>query len=135
MTMITYEIDGERFTTLDEFFEEVSRVIIPGAKWGHNLNAFNDILRGGFGTPPEGFIIRWKNHELSKKHLGYAATVQSLELYNQRCRLSERELAARELAEAKQGRGPTIYDELVEIIRTHCVGGSEQKDNVTLILE
>ena len=63
-------IDGERFSTLAGFFEEVTRVLIPGAAWGRNLDAFNDILRGGFGTPPGGFEIRWVNHELSKDLLG-----------------------------------------------------------------
>jgi len=40
-----YQIDGSRF---EEFFEEVTRVLIPGEPWGHNLDAFNDILRGSF---------------------------------------------------------------------------------------
>jgi hypothetical protein len=40
-----YQIDGHRFSTLDEFYEEIGRVLIPGADWGHNLDAFNDILR------------------------------------------------------------------------------------------
>jgi len=53
-----YEIDGQRFSTLEDFYTEVSRVVIPGADWGHNLDAFNDILRGGFGTPEGGFTVR-----------------------------------------------------------------------------
>ena len=61
-----YEIDSDRFSTLEGFFGEVSRVLIPEATWGHNLDAFNDILRGGFGTPEDGFTIRWKNHALSR---------------------------------------------------------------------
>ena len=48
--MQTYTIDGERFSTLEEFYEEIGRVLQLGS-WGHNLDAFNDILRGGFGTP------------------------------------------------------------------------------------
>jgi Barstar (barnase inhibitor) len=42
----TFEIDGLRFHTLEEFFDEVSEILIPGADWGRNLDAFNDILRG-----------------------------------------------------------------------------------------
>ena len=49
--MELYEIDGKNFSTLEEFYDEISRVLIPGAQWGRNLDAFNDILRGGFGTP------------------------------------------------------------------------------------
>ena len=63
--MAIYEIDGERFSTLEEFYSEIDRVMRLSA-WGHNLDAFNDVLRGGFGTPQEGFTIRWKNHGTSK---------------------------------------------------------------------
>jgi hypothetical protein len=42
------EIEGARFRTLDELFNEVSAVVVPGSDWGRNLDAFNDILRGGF---------------------------------------------------------------------------------------
>jgi RNAse (barnase) inhibitor barstar len=59
----TYVIDGERFATLEEFYDEISRVLIPDACWGRNLDAFNDILRGGFGTPEEGFILRWQHDQ------------------------------------------------------------------------
>jgi hypothetical protein len=34
----TYEIDGSRFATLEGFYDEVSRVLIPGADWGRNLD-------------------------------------------------------------------------------------------------
>ena len=35
--------------------------------WGHNLDAFNDILRGGLWyTQRGGFILKWKNSELSR---------------------------------------------------------------------
>jgi RNAse (barnase) inhibitor barstar len=65
-----YEIDGRDFSTLEEFYDVVSRVLIPGAAWGRNLDAFNDVLRGGFGTPDAGFTLRWENHQLSKDRLG-----------------------------------------------------------------
>jgi RNAse (barnase) inhibitor barstar len=67
---ITYEIDGERATTLKEFYDEISRVLVPDYEWGHNLDAFNDLLHGGFGTPEEGFVLAWKNSEVSREKLG-----------------------------------------------------------------
>jgi hypothetical protein len=48
--VVTYEIDGADFSTLDEFYDEISRVVIPEVYWGRNLDAFDDILSGGFGT-------------------------------------------------------------------------------------
>jgi RNAse (barnase) inhibitor barstar len=68
--MKTYEIDGARFSDVAGFYEEVSRVLLSGAKWGRNLDAFSDILSGGFGTPEEGFVLRWRNSERSKQQLG-----------------------------------------------------------------
>jgi RNAse (barnase) inhibitor barstar len=52
----TLHVDGSEFSTLEGFYDHVSLRIVPGAEWGRNLDAFNDILRGGFGTPEEGFI-------------------------------------------------------------------------------
>lgn len=67
--MVTYEIDGADFSTLDEFYDEISRVLIPDVYWGRNLDAFDDVLSGGFGTPEEGFTLQWTNHKLSRQRL------------------------------------------------------------------
>src|SRR5579862_479862 len=92
-----YVIEGKRFATLEEFYDEISRVLIPGAEWGHNLDAFNDILRGGFGTPDGGFVIRWANSDVSRERFGYAETVRQLGLRQQRCHPSNRPFVARDL--------------------------------------
>ena len=129
-----YEIDGSRFATMEEFFEEVSRALIPGKPWGHNLDAFNDILRGGFGTPSDGFTINWKNHGLSRQRLGYDETVRQLEI---RLGASHPESHAKVLGDLERARarqGPTVFDWLVDIIRIHCPGGHEEKDGVELSL-
>jgi RNAse (barnase) inhibitor barstar len=64
------EIDGRRTRTLNAFFKEVSQALIPGKRWGRSLDAFNDILRGGFGTPAGGFILRWVRSDRAREHLG-----------------------------------------------------------------
>jgi len=130
-----YEIDGERFSTLEQFYDEISRVLIPCADWGHNFDAFNDILRGGFGTPDGGFRLRWVNSDRSRDSLGYAETVRQLELRLQRCHPANREYVARDLDQATNQRGPTVFDWLVEIIRTHGPDGAESADGVDLVLE
>jgi RNAse (barnase) inhibitor barstar len=38
---MVYEIDGARFDTLEEFFDEISTVLISGSEWGRNLDAFS----------------------------------------------------------------------------------------------
>jgi RNAse (barnase) inhibitor barstar len=70
MAKAVYEIDGCDFSNLEEFYDVISRVLIPGAWWGRNLDAFNDILRGGFGTPDDGFVLHWKNSSVSRQRLG-----------------------------------------------------------------
>jgi hypothetical protein len=116
-----YEVDGGRFATVEGFFGEVSRALIPGVIWGHNLDAFNDILRGGFGTPEDGFAIRWKSHALSRERLGFPETIRQLELRLQRCHADNRAHVERDLDQARRGVGPTAFDWLVEIIRGHGI--------------
>lgn len=128
-------MDGSRITSLDAFYDEVSRVLIPGAKWGRNLDAFDDILEGGFGTPANGFTLKWSQAELSKEKLGYAETRKYLEEKLRRCHPSNRDLVRAELASARAGTGPTLYDRIVEIIRDHGPGGEQAEDKVRLELD
>ena len=130
-----YEIDGSRFATLEDFYEEISRVLIPGAEWGHNLDAFNDILRGGFGTPEGGFTLKWRNSKLSQERLAYPETVRQLERRLGRCHPSNRRSVGADLDAARKGTGSTVFDWLIEIIKIHSVGGREAEDGVELILD
>ncbi len=69
-----FVIDGERFGTLDEFYQEMNRLFTDGLNWkiGHNLDAFNDLLRGGFGRHEYGERIHiiWRNMSNSRRTLG-----------------------------------------------------------------
>lgn len=132
--MTRYEIDGRRFSTLEGFFDEIGRVLIPDADWGRNLDAFNDILRGGFGTPEEGFELVWLHHEVSRERLGQLETLRQLEGMLARCHSSNREKVARRIEDAKAGVGPTVFDWLLDILRVHGPGGLEEWDHVTLSL-
>lgn len=127
------EIDGSLFTSLEGFFAHFGERALS-SPWGRNLNAFNDVLRGGFGTPEDGFTLRWKNHSVSRHRLGYEETVRQLERKLQRCHPAHRAIAAQELEAAMAGQGPTVFDWIVEIIREHGVGGSEAEDQVRLEL-
>ncbi|MCI8422305.1 MAG: Barstar (barnase inhibitor) [Lawsonibacter sp.] len=90
-------IDGAKFSTLEEFYDEMDRLLTRDLTWrtGHNLDAFNDLLRGGFGVHEygEALDIHWVNAAKSRRDFGY--------FRNQ----SERE------------RGQTLFDLLVEIIQ------------------
>jgi RNAse (barnase) inhibitor barstar len=137
MAKRVYEIDGRDFATLEEFLNVVSRVLIPEGegKWGSNLDAFNDILRGGFGTPEGGFILHWKNSHVSHERLGYPETVRRLERIVRSCHPSNTAHFRAQLESARSNVGPTVFDLVVGIIREHGPGGAEQEDGVELILD
>jgi hypothetical protein len=44
-------------------------VVVPDVYWGRNLDAFDDVFSGGFGTAEAGFTLRWANHELPRQRL------------------------------------------------------------------
>ena len=128
-------LDGARFSDLQGFYDEVSNQLIPGASWGRNLDAFNDILRGGFGTPDDGFQLRWVNSALSRKRLGWDATIGFVERKLTTCHPQNVPHVEADLAAAHRHEGETLFDLIVDIIRRHGSGGSEADDNVTLVLE
>ena len=69
-----FTIDGRHFSNMAGFYDEVERVFTCGLdrKIGRNLNAFNDILRGGFGRHAYGqpIHIQWLAYEKSVRNLG-----------------------------------------------------------------
>lgn len=128
------EVDGARFGTLEEFWNEVSARLVPGRSWGRNQDAFNDILRGGFGTPEGGFVLVWKNHALSRERLGFAETVQELQRVLAGCHPTNRPDVEARLNEAQHRSGPTVFDWLVAIVLDHGPGGAQAEDGVDLVL-
>jgi len=132
--MKTFEIDGGDIWTLEDFYDQITRVLIPNADLGLNLDIFDDILRGGYGTPDEGFRLRWSDHNVSRQRLGYGETVRQLEKRLKRCHRTMRANVQADLDRARAGEGPTVFDWLVDIIRNHGPGGGEPKANVQLYL-
>jgi RNAse (barnase) inhibitor barstar len=134
--LMIFEIGGTRFSTLEEFFGEFSRVVLPSVDpFLNNLDAFHDTLSGGCGTPDGGFTIRWKNHEVSRQRLGYAETVRQLESRLARCHPTNRPQVAEDLKQAQAHQGSTVFDWLTEIIHEHGLGGRFASDGVELRLD
>jgi RNAse (barnase) inhibitor barstar len=133
MSKPVFEIDGRNFDTFAGFVGEVTKSLSLDS-WGQNLDAFNDILRGGFGTPQGGFVLRWINSERSRVALGYDATVKYLEQKLQRCHPDSVAYVSAELDAARSGEGQTLFDIVLEIIRVHGAGGEEQGDGIELEL-
>lgn len=115
----TYEVDGDRFSTLSECALEFTKALSLTIPWEGNLDAFDDILHGGFGTPDEGFILVWRNSGLSQQRLGYRETVPWLEEQVRSSHPSNMEHFQKLIASAQNQEGETLFDRLVAIIRGH----------------
>src|SRR5262249_49241903 len=107
-------IDGASFSDFEGFAREFS-LLLCNYTWRGNLDAFNDILRGGFGTPENGWILRWLNSDVSRAALGYNATTRRLESLLLTCHPSNRSSIEARISRARRGEGPTLFDEIVEI--------------------
>ena len=82
--MKTFILDGNNFSNMEGFYLEIDKLLTKNLQWktGHNLNAFNDLLRGGFNVHEynEPITIRWINYEKSKKNLGDEMVLILLEI-------------------------------------------------------
>jgi hypothetical protein len=130
-----YVVDGTRFGTLQDAAAEFTRVLGLTMPWRGNLDAFNDFLRGGFGTPDDGFVLIWRHSAISRERLGYGETIKWLEERVQNCHPTNVPFMQQRLAEAQRSKGQTLFDMVVEIIRVHGPGGEEAEDQVDLRLE
>lgn len=107
-----------------------SNVVLSGKyKWNGSLDAFNDILFGGFGDieVEEEYTIFWRNSVKSKIDLGYGETIIILNEMLKNCHPSNEEKVIKEIRDAKMNIGSTIFNWVEEIILDN--------KNITLILE
>lgn len=74
MNKQTITINGNNFSDLETFYDEIDNVLTKNLDWqtGHNLDAFNDLLRGGFGVYDYGEPVKlnWTHFSHSTKTLG-----------------------------------------------------------------
>jgi len=66
-----FELDGSKMKNLDQFYDEVEKTLTKSFKMGRNLDALNDVLRGGFGVfdSGESIVLTWKHSKKSKAEL------------------------------------------------------------------
>lgn len=113
-------IDGNNFDDLEGFYCEIDKLLTKDLTWqtGHNLDAFNDLLRGGFGVHEYGepILISWENFEKSRHDFGYTATVKHYENILRKCHPSNISHIKNLLTDAQKQQGQTLLDIIVEII-------------------
>lgn len=82
--MKVFILDGNKFSNIEGFYNEIDALLTKDLNWktGHNLDAFNDLLRGGFGVHElnEPITIKWINYNKSKKDLGDKTILKILEI-------------------------------------------------------
>ena len=89
--LLTIEINGNNFSNLAGFYDEIERNMTKGLDWkiGRNLNAFNDVLRGGFGIHDcdEDYKLIWINSNKSKSELNEFIEIVDLITENENAQL------------------------------------------------
>lgn len=114
-------INGGHFSDLEGFYEEISQLFMKDEDWKvGTLDGFDDIL---YGVESD---ITWKDSQKSKKDLGFELTK---EFYENKIRIGKPfnvELIQQKLDELIDGKGQTLFEILIEIIRSH------QNINLTL---
>ncbi|MCW1407685.1 barstar family protein [Rhizobium johnstonii] len=115
-----FHIDGKKIRDLDSFFRELARQLFPDIPdWNYNFDGLDDMLGGGFGTPENGCVLFWDNHQLSRARLGHEETARVLEKRLKRSHSSARNEIMKQIRMAKRREGPTIFDDIVEIFERH----------------
>ena len=101
-------IDGSKFSTLEGFYTEIDHLLTKNLSWqtGHNLDAFNDLLRGGFGVHEyeQPLEIHWLHSEKSRKDFLTC------------CHPASRRHVAEKITAAQNHTGETLFDKIVKII-------------------
>ncbi|WP_160137579.1 ribonuclease inhibitor [Chryseobacterium sp. c4a] len=123
-------IHGGHFSSLDGFYEEVSKVLMKDTDWKvGTLDGFDDILYGGFGVfeSKEEIEIVWKESQKSKDDLGFKATQKFYENKIRQGKPFNIELIRQKLNDLTEGKGQTLFEILIEIIESH--------KNITLKLD
>lgn len=123
MSVTKIHFDGNNFDTLIGFYDEVESVLTTNLGWntGKNLDAFNDLLRGGFGIHEYGqpLEIQWINAQKSKEDLGWEETINHLNKKLRACLPSNHESVKIELQDAIEHRGKTLFELIIDIISEH----------------
>ena len=103
----------------------------PGGYFGRHLIAFDDCCVGGFGaTPP--FTVRWAHSALSRQALDHVALAawarERLDALRQKDAAGEEgaDWFAQTIAQAERGEGATLFEMLVETMRSRRITVEER---------
>jgi RNAse (barnase) inhibitor barstar len=117
------EVEGNAIQDIASFYEEINRVFMVGENWliGQSLDAFNDLLVGGYGAlqGADSVDLVWHHMDYSRKALGYQTT---REYYLEKLRPGSpynKKLFGEKLAALESGRGETYFDTVLAVLAEH----------------
>jgi RNAse (barnase) inhibitor barstar len=123
MSRKTILFDANRFSTLASFYQEVENTCTKDLGWsiGRNLDAFNDVLWGGFGVHDyeEPVQLIWLHSDKSRQDLGWTETINYLTAKLTTGPSSTAASANRDLVLAETHTGKTLFEIIVDIIKEH----------------
>lgn len=116
-------IEGKNIHDIPSFYIEINRVFMYNEDWdiGESLDAFNDLLHGGFGIskPGKPIQILWRDSEHSRQALGYQATKEYYITKLLPGSPFNKKYFNDKLQELEAGTGQTYFDIIIEIIAEH----------------
>ncbi|SEJ61219.1 Barstar (barnase inhibitor) [Dyadobacter koreensis] len=116
-------INGSSIKDIPTFYQEINRIFMSDENWeiGQSLDAFNDLLYGGFGVIKSGEAVEliWNNSEESRQSLGYAVTKA---YYNEKLKPDSpfnKEMFREKLVALENGNGETYFEIILSVITDH----------------
>ncbi len=121
--MKTLTIRGRYIRDIPSFYTEINRVFMADEAWklGESLDAFNDLLFGGYGaiSGREPVELVWMDIEASRVALGIETTRAHLSAKLRQPELYSGTIIQRQLDQLEEGEGSTYFDTILDIIRDH----------------
>jgi len=116
-------IDGSSIKDIETFYDEINRVLMSDEDWklSCSLDAFSDLLYGGFGAikNKEQIELIWINSEKSRDALGRQVTKIYYEEKLKPDSPFNKKMFQEKLAALENGTGETYFDIILSIIAEH----------------
>ncbi|GAB2521999.1 barstar family protein [Spirosoma aerophilum] len=123
MVIKQIEIDGTAINDIASFYDEINRAFMVGESWriGPSLDAFNDLLYGGYGAlqGAESVELVWHHMDHSRNALGKQTT---RDYYLDKLRPGSpynKKLFKEKLETLDNGAGETYFDTVMAILTEH----------------
>ncbi len=116
-------INGSRIHDKTSFYEEINRKFMQNESWqlAESLDAFDDLLYGGFGAirEKEEITLIWENFEANREALGTEFTISYYQEKLEHPDDFDSSVIQKRLKALKEGKGHTYFEILQEIIAEH----------------